>query len=179
MRLHYSKRFVAWAFVLMVLVSSINLVLAGRNYALLYAALNQLQFSIPRMILQNTEQNRDRILVQVDADNPVDYGGLKVTLVYISAYFKSLDSSIFRDSPLQNGWTISETLSPHSSTSFNLTIVLNQQNGTALSTFLVTNPSGVAANAYLVVGISSFLYTLTGRLSYYPASQNLTLTSSS
>ncbi len=157
-------------------MSSINVILTARSYALLYSALKELQFAIPQMVLQKIEQNGTLpIAVQVVADNHVDFGGLRVTLVYVSIYFQSSDSSVFRNRPLQEGWTLSRIVSPKSSTTIDLVFLLTQNNASALLLFYANHPNDVAANAYLVVGVSSFLYILSGQLSYYPASQNLTL----
>lgn len=176
MKLHLSKRVVTWAFVLLVAVSSVNMAVGARNYALLYAALSQLQFTFSMMTVQNSTAGGFDLLAQVNADNPVDYGALRATLVYITAYFNSSSSFLFRDRPIAYSLIISQMLPAHALTSWNFYIPLGAQNATNIYMLYNAHSGNVAANTVLIVTVSSFLDTLTGRPTYYSQSQNLTLT---
>ncbi len=178
MNLHLSgKRLVAWAFVLLATASAVNLIIGGREYFLLYASLAQLQFTVAKMTFQNPNTNQASILVQVHANNPVDYRGLTVTLVQASTYFESSNSFLFsQNRPLLQSFIISQSLPPHTVTVWNFTMTLNSQNATSLSSFYDAHQRSITAISSLEVTVSSFLTTLSGNPTYYPEQQNITLT---
>ena len=171
-----ARRFIPWVFVLLSATSAVNLVVGGRDYLLLYASLGQLQFTISRMTLQGAIANQTSILVEVVADNPVDYGGLRPTLVNISTHFVSGNSSLFDSIPLTRSWMINQTLAPHTMTVWTFAVTLNSQDATSLSIFSNTHNGIVTAKTFFVVTVSSLLDMVTGTPSFYQENQNITLT---
>jgi len=171
-----TRRFIPWVFVLLSAASAVNLVLGGRDYLLLYASLGQLQFTISRMTLQGAIANQTSILVEVGADNPVDYGGLRPTLVNISTHFVSGNSSLFDSIPVTRSWMINQTLAPHMMTVWTFSVALNSQDATSLSIFYKAHNGIVTAKTFFVVTVSSLLDMVTGTPSFYQENQNITLT---
>ena len=171
-----TRRLIPWVFVLLSAASAVNLVLGGRDYLLLYASLGQLQFTISRMSLQGAIANQTSILVEVGADNPVDYGGLRPTLVNVSTHFVSGNSPLFDRIPVTRSWMINRTLAPHMITVWTFAVTLNPQNATSISTFYNTHNGIVTAKTFFVVTVSSLLDMVTGTPSFYQENQNITLT---
>jgi hypothetical protein len=171
-----TRRLIPWVFVLLSAASAINLVLGGRDYLLLYASLGQLQFTISRVTLQGAIANETSIRVQLEADNPVDYGHLRPTLVTISTYFVSGNFSLFDRIPVQRSWMINQTLAPHTLTTWTFGVTMNPQNATSLSTFYNAHNGIVTAKTFIVFTVSSLLDMVTGNPSFYQEYQNVTLT---
>jgi hypothetical protein len=179
MKLHLkTRRILPWALVVLSVASTINLVIGARDYLLLYASLGQVQFTVSRMILQGTVANETSIQIQVRADNPVDYAGLRPTLVNIVTYFASGNSSLFEHSPVERSWMINQTLAPHAVTMWTLSVELNPQNATSVSNFYDAHNGMDVARTVLLVTVSSFLDIVTGSPSFYQENQNITLTKS-
>ncbi|SRR5216683_804242 len=171
-----TRRLIPWIFVLLSAASAINLVLGSRDYLLLYASLGQLQFTISKLNFQGAVPDETSILLQLQADNPVDYGGLRPTLVNISTYFVSDNSSLFDRIPVQRSWMINQTLAPHTLTTWTFDVTLNPQNATSLSTFYNAHNGVVTAKTFSVFTVSSLLDIVTGSPSFYQLNQNVTLT---
>jgi hypothetical protein len=171
-----TRRLIPGIFVILSAASAINLVLASRDYLLLYTSLSQLQFTISKLSLQGAIANETSILLQLEADNPVDYGGLRPTRVTISTYFVSGNSSLFDRIPVARSWMINQTLAPHMMTVWIFPVTLNSQNATSLSTFYNAHNGIVTAKTFSVVSVSSFLDMVTGSPSFFQENKNITLT---
>ena len=171
-----TRRLIPWIFVLLSTASALNLVLGSRDYLQLYASLGQLQFTISKLSMQGVVPNETSILLQLQADNPVDYGRLRPTVVTFSAYFMSGNYFLFDRLPIQRSWMINQTLTPHSSTTWTFGVELNPRNATSLSNFYNAHNGVVTTNAFFGVAVSSFLDMVTGTPSFYPVHQNVTLT---
>ncbi len=170
-----SHRLLSWAFIVLATASGVNLVIGGRQYWLLYSSLDQVQFSISHMTLQSPVGNVASILTVVKADNPVDYSGLTISLVSISAFFLSNGSSLFQGKPLGGGGVTSRALAPHTVETWNLTITLNPQNTTSLYSFYNAHGQKITADSSLYVSVSSYLTIVSGSATTYAVQQNVTL----
>jgi hypothetical protein len=177
MNFHFQSRTVLpWVFVVLAATLSVNLVLGSRQYWLLYSSLEQLEFSIAQMSLQSPAGSAASILTVVRANNPVDYGGLTVTLISVTTFFQSNGSSLFQQKPLGGGGVISRALAPHNVQNLTFTIILNQQNSTSLNSFYNSHNGNIIADSSLYVSVSSYLTTLSGSATAYTAHQNVTIT---
>lgn len=170
-----SRRVLAWVFVVLTTTMGANLVIVGRQYWLLYSSLEQVQFSISRMTLQSPIANMASILTTVKADNPVDYGGLTVTQISISAFFLSNGSSLFQESPIGGGGIARQAIAPHTAETWTLTITLNPQDTTSLYSFYNVHGRNITTDSTLYVSVSSYLTALSGIPILYQVQQNLTL----
>ena len=170
-----TRRLIPWIFVLLSAASAINLVVGSRDYLLLYASLGQLQFTISKLSLQGAIANETSIALQLEANNPVDYSGLRPTRFTFSTYFVSGNSSLFDRIPVADSWMINQTLAPHTSTIWVFGVTLNPQNATSISTFYNAHNGVVTAKALFVVSVSTFLDMVTGSPSFFQENKNITL----
>jgi hypothetical protein len=178
MKLHINwRRAIAWSFVVLTAASAVNLVLEARAYFLFYSALDEVQFKVQAVSLRQLSTNTSRIVIQIIGTNPVDYSGLKVTLIIGTTYFASLNYTLFYNSPLQGNLQIYQTLPANGSTSWNMTIPVNSQANTALGTFYEAHRPNITAGVSLVVEMSTFLDKVLGLPTQLPPiQQNVTLT---
>ena len=177
MNFHFeTRRVLPWVFVVLAATLSVNLVLGSRQYWLLYSSLEQLGFSVTQMSPESTGGNITSILTVVTANNPVDYGGLTVTLMSVTTFFHSGGLSLFEKRPVGGGGVISRTLAPHNVQNFTLTLSLNQENATSLSSFYKDYRGNITADSSLYVSVSSYLTTLSGSATAYTIQQNVTFT---
>ena len=170
-----SHRLLSWVFVVLAATLGVNLVIVSRQYWLLYSSLEQVEFSISGMTLQSPIGNMGSILTTVKANNPVDYGGLTVTQVSISAFFLSNGSSLFQEAPLGGGRVTRQALAPHTAETWTLTITLNPQDTTSLYSFYNVHGRNITTDSTLYVSVSSYLTALSGIPILYQVQQNLTL----
>ncbi len=178
MKLHINwRRVIAWSFVVLTAASAVNLVLEARTYFLFYAALDEAQFTVQAISLQQLSSNTSRIVIQILGTNPEDYSGLKVTLIIGTAYFASLNYTLFYNTPLEGLLEIGQALPPKGSASWNLTIPVGSQDNTALQAFYEAHHPNITAAVSLVVEMSTFLDKVLGLPTQLaPIQQNATLT---
>ncbi len=170
-----SRRLLPWVFVVLATTLGLNLLIVSREYWLLYSSLDQVGFSISRMTLQSPIGDMASILAIVKADNPVDYGGLTVTQVSMSAFFLSNGSSLFQEEPLGGGGATRQALASHTTETWTLTITLSPQDTTSLYSFYNAHLENITADSTLYVSVSSYLTILSGTPTLYEEQQNLTL----
>src|SRR5690349_14479444 len=177
MKLYFERRkLLVWAFVGMVFVSSINLVLVTNDYLLMYSSINQLQFKLTNMILQENGPGHATVLAQIRVDNPVNYGGLMLRNLDVSTYFESDNTTLFQKyHPL--GTLANQVLAPESSTIWNVTIPLTPQNATSLHSFYQAYGAGTIAVSFLSAEVTTlFLDQVTFNPALFQLQQNMTLT---
>lgn len=176
MKFHFGRKdLISWVFLILAIAATINLVTSGRDYFLLYASRANVQFTIAKMAYQNSSSNQPSILVLLDADNPVDYGGLNPKLVYTSTYFVSNNFSLFQSVPLQRGWIPSQNLSPHALTVWNFNITLTPPDAKSLSNFYMSHKGNITSVVFIEVTVSSLLDEVSGAPTFYQGQQNVTL----
>ncbi len=170
------RKLLVWAFIAIVAVSSINLISETRDYLLMYASVDELKFTLSSLALQENGPSGAVVIAQIWVDNPVEYGGLQVTVFDLSTFFFSGNSSLFQDRPLL-GTLLKQVLAPDRTTIWNLTIPLNPQNATSLISFYQAHDWKVTANASLSAEITTaFFNAVTGNPIPYQEHQNVTLT---
>ncbi|SRR6266487_134119 len=177
MRLHlYRRNLPVWGFIITVAVLSFNLVFESRAYLLMYSSIGELQFSVLSFALQSNAPSEAGLLAKVSVDNPVDYGGLKITLLDLLIYFSSGSSTLFQGRPLLASLT-DQVLAAQKTTVLTLTLQLNPQNATSLNTFYQTNGPNVTANVSLSIEVTTSFFTEIGASPVlYQQPENMTLT---
>lgn len=166
------KTLLALVFIAVSAVSAVNLAQTARGYQLLYVSMQQLQFSVSKMSFQQSQQS---ILVEMTCDNPIDYGGLTVISISMSAFLYYSGGTLFQGNPLQETLAISQPITPHGQTSWTTKLLLNPQNTTSIAQYEQSYGS-LTANVTLQTLVSSFLYHVTGSGGGYETQQNVTLT---
>lgn len=177
MRLYLDRRkLLVWSFIAMVAVSSINLILEGRDYLLMYASLDQLHFTLSSLVLHEGGSSQAVVMAQVKVDNLVDYGGLQVSVFALSTFFFSGDSSLFQARPVI-GNLFRQVLAADKTTTWNLSITLNTKNATSLVSFYQAHGGDVTGDAALSAEVTTtFFDAVTGNFVPYNEQQNVTLT---
>jgi hypothetical protein len=177
MKLYLDRRkLLVGAFIAMVAVSSVNLILEGRDYLLMYTSLDQLQFTLSSLVLQEGGSSGAVVMAQVRADNSVDYGGLKVTVFVLSTFFFSDNASLFQKRPLIMN-LFKQVLDADKATIWNLAITLNPQNATSLISFYHAHGGNVTGDVALSAEVTTaFFDAVTGNFVPYNEQQNVTLT---
>jgi len=173
----------SWALILVATASAINLVIVARNYQLAYLSLNQLEFAVSKVTLQNPSTNMASIVVEITANNHVDFGGLKAAQALVSVYFFSSGSTLFLDIPLQGYSLVDKPLASQGFTALSVTLMLAPANATSLVAFSNAHPGSVTASTSVTVIVSSLLSSLfneinltTGIGTEFQQLQNVTLT---
>jgi len=170
-------RALTWSFLLLTAASGVNFVLGARTYFMFYSALDEVQFTITAASFQQGSSNSSSILIQIIGENPVDYSGLKVTLVAASTYFASSNATLFENAPLYGSGEIDLTLPPHGEISWSLTIQVSDRDTSPLLEFYKAHNSNVTAVVSLTVEMSTFLDKVVGIPTQLPpVQQNITLT---
>jgi hypothetical protein len=166
-----------WAFLVVAMVGSINLIAESRDTLLLFDSIKQVAFTLSNMTLHANDTGGSAvILMELRAENPVDYGGLTIAEVSISYYFFSGNASIFRGNSLGGGWNLNRALAPHGSSTLDFTLRLGTENSTSLYSFYEAHNRSITADAsFQVLLNTSFLSVFTGP-TLYQRQQNLTLT---
>jgi hypothetical protein len=178
-----NKGILGWALILIATVSAINLVIVARDYQLAYLSLNKLDLTVSRVTLQNDPSSMASIIVEINADNPVDFGGLKATQAFVSVSFSAPGSTLFQDTPLQSTSLVDKPLASHGLTGLSVTLILNTENATSLFAFSKARPPGsVVATTTVTLWVSSLLSSLFNEINFgipgteFQQLQNITLT---
>lgn len=164
-------------FILLSLGSAIYVSTATLNYLRLFPALNQIQFQVDSLSL-----NQSAIAAKVRVSNPTDYSGLTIrTLSVVISFFVQTNRNITLFTP-PNGITASQqvgaSLGPKSIYSLSMPIELTAQNATMLTEFNRQYPSQVTAEVQFRVDIVTFLVSVTGSIPF-TQTQDIPLLSSS
>jgi hypothetical protein len=174
-----ARRAITWAFILLSVGSSVSLVLGARSYFLFYSALDRVQFTVGTMHFQRNSSASD-VQTLIIAQNPVDYSGLKVTLLSIAVYFESSNSSmLFQNatSNLRASRDVEQNIAANTNTSWSLVLPLNSNQTLTLSAFYDRNYPNITAHVSLSVSVSTFLNSVQGGpLMLQTPPQNTTLT---
>ena len=185
MKLPADKRVIlGWALILIATGSGVNLIIVARDYQLAYLSLNKLDLAVSRVTLQNDSSSMASIIVEINANNPVDFAGLKATQAFVSVSFSAPGSTLFQDNPLQGYSLFDKSLASHGLTGLSVTLTLNAENATSLLAFSKAHPPGsVAASTTVTLWVSSLLSSLfneinltTGIGTEFQRLQNITLT---
>jgi hypothetical protein len=174
----------SWIFILLAAASAINLVIVARNYQLAYLSLNQLEFTVSKVTLQNPSTSVASIVVGITANNPVDYDGLKAVQAFVSVYFFASGSTLFQDGPLLGYSRVDKPLASQGFTALSVTLMLTPANATSLLDFRDAHPGSVVASATVTVIVSSLLSSLFNEINLttfgtgtgFQQLQNITLT---
>jgi hypothetical protein len=173
------RRAVTWAFILLSVGSSVSLVLGARSYFLFYSALDRVQFTVGTMHFQH-DGSVGSVQTLIVAQNPVDYSGLKMTLLSIAVFFLAPNSStLFQNatSNLTGSWDVEQNIAANTNTSWNLVLRLNTNQTSTLSTFYNAYYPNITAHVSLSVNLSSFLDSVEGGpIMLQPIPLNATLT---
>lgn len=172
-----------WALILIATVSAINLIIVARDYQLAYLSLNQLDFTVSKVTLQKDSSSTSSIIVEINANNPVDFGGLKATQAYVSVYFSASGSTLFQENPLQGYSPFNKPIASRGLTGLSVTLTLTNGNATSLLDFSKTHPGKVVASTTVTVIVSSLLSSLSNEINLttgigteFQQLQNITLT---
>ncbi|HWY28001.1 MAG TPA: hypothetical protein VNW25_01955 [Candidatus Sulfotelmatobacter sp.] len=184
MKLPADKRVIlGWILILVAAASAFNLVVVARNYELAYLSLNQLEFTVSKVTLQNPSSSMANIIVEISANNHVDFGGLTAAQALVSVYFSAPGSALFQDRPLQGYSLVDKPLASQGFTALNVILMLTPANATSLLAFSNAHPGRVIASTSVTVIVSSLLSSLfneinltTGIGTQFQQLQNVTLT---
>jgi hypothetical protein len=179
-----NRAILGWALILIATGSGINLIIVARDYQLAYLSLNQLGLTVSRVTLQTDSSSMASVIVEINANNPVDFGGLKATQAFFSVSFSAAGSTLFQDNPLQGYSLVDKPLASHGLTGLSVTLILNTENATSLLAFNKGHPPGsVVASTTVTLWVSSLLSSLfneinltTGIGTEFQQLQNITLT---
>lgn len=174
-----ARRAITWAFILLSVGSSVSLVLGARSYFLFYSALDRVQFTVGTVHFQ-PDGSAGSVQTLVVAQNPVDYSGLKVTLLSIAVYFEASNSStLFQNatSNLRVSRDVEQNIAANTNTSWSLFLPLNSNQTSTLSAFYNRNYPNITAHVSLSVLVSTFLDPVQGGpIMLQTPPQNATLT---
>jgi hypothetical protein len=177
MNLHFTfRQMLAWAFVIIVVISATNIAVEARSYSMLYSSLSQLQFTLSNLSLKNDTVIGPNISVQVDGYNPIDFAGLEASKITFGTYFVSGNSTLFQQDPIAQFFTINQPLGAKSSTIWTITVRIVASQADQISYFRNLHLGPIIAPTTSVVVVSSSFLDRTGNPPQYLIRQNLTLT---
>ena len=159
-------------FVILSVAAVSYIVLSSLNYVQLFPALDQIQTHTHISNLsvgQDSASNRSWLNAQVMIANPTQYQGISVAEIRVRVYFVHIapqgNMTLFLNQSLL-GATSGGPLGPQEQVTFNVIILLSQQNATSLTSFRNQYPGKIIAVTTMAVELATFLDPAEGRTIY-------------
>ncbi len=175
MRNLYGRReIIAFAFVILSLVSALYITTSTVNYLHFFASLPKFQnsFGIERLTFVNSSLNQPRLNILVNVTNPSDYSGFELTQIQLAIYFSwAGNNSIMLFRPPENQPNATElfqtSLPPNAVYLVTIVAALSSNQTSYLRLFETKYPNAVFGNISMRIDITTFLNTVTGSNPYY------------